>query len=755
MTVMRFGQVDLTDATRHRVRANGFNTTTPGMDDVSRTITMPVIVYGATADLLWANYRAIEAQIERMRDVWAAGDMLDTNGDAVFEVCFGDSTSNLFFDVLDVRLEPAPAFGVRKPSGLYLDCTLTLTCLPFARGTRVTGTVSGTLTSGAASYIDIPDVRGDVPAITQWTFTDVSTTSKVINRITMGVFNSRRPIVASNLELVADATAVSPGTSGSESGTIGGTRSRLAMSAAYQNVARFDRPDVLTNGRYHAYLRVRDSSNLLTPPVNLTAVPQNTVWRRQRSAGSTGTGTSASGSWAMPTLPGSLLVQYVTSDFVSIGTPSGWSVGSVSGASGGSPNAAIFYKANASSESGAAAASTLSGSSVWDVVLEEWIGITITSPLDRTASDRNSAGAATLAIGPTSTPVQDEELVLSVFRGGANPPTGIDGTDVIDNETFGALSMSAYGRMAAAVAQSATATYSPSTDRAGVIVTFKAANVANAPLTAGLVTFRVMARGAGGTYSAASEPVTVRIAQGQAVELDWDAGRGTVADYAVYMTDSTDGWVVAFDSITFSGTSAIVGANLGSVGTSIPPGAGTAIPADVRVGLSLANGETIWWQDGLRTQYANGAWELLYMGVLTLPPAPTPEGATPLSWAVHVQGRHFNATGNLDVDAMLLLPAWGDMAQFEVPTLDLATKREWVIESHRDGSASARLQATGTHADAGQVRAVQQVVPRLRPGFCRVQWLTDVAAGVNDVTDGKVTLNYAYTPLYRFVTGQP
>lgn len=726
---------------------------TPAADATRRTLTFGLKFYGATADLLWANVRAVWDQRDRMYDALEAGDASDANLDAVLEMRFGDATSNVRFDLRDADLQLSPRFGVRKPSGLYLDATLTLTALPYARGAAVTGSAEA-ITSGADSYVDITDVRGDVPALTRLTFVDESNNSKVVNRITLGVYSSRRPIDPDDLELAVDATAVSPGSSGSESNTIGGTRSRLAMTAAYQNVARFDRPAALTNGRYHAFCRVRDSSNLLTPPVNLTAVPQNTVRRRQRSAGATNTGTSAQGTWPMATLAGSLLVMYVTSDFVSIGTPSGWSVGTVSGASGGSPNAAIFYKANAGAESGAAAASTLSGSSVWDVVLEEWIGITTTSPLDRSASDRSSSSAASMTIGPTSTPTQDEELVLAVFRGGANPPTDISGTENMEAEAFGALSMTAYGRMAAAAAQSATATYSPNTDRAGVILTFKASNVANEPLDTGLVTFRVVANGAGSVYSAASEPVTVRIAQGQAVELDWDAGRGTVSSYSIYMTDSVNGWVVAEDP-TFSGTSAVVGGNTGSIGTSIPPGAGTAIPADVRVGLSLANGETVWWQDAVRTQYANSAWELLYLGVLTLPPAPTPEGDAPLPWQVHVQARHFYATGNLDVDALLLLPAWGDMAQVEVPTLDLATLRKWVTESHRDGSSSARLLTTDTSADAGQPRLVQQLAPSLRPGFNRVQWLTDVAAGANDVADGEMSLAWEYVPRYRFVTGQP
>lgn len=749
---VQFGSLDLVDYGNIWLRQSGFSAPAPRDGDATRTVTLTLFVGGVNADAMWARYRDLQAQIDRARDVWDAEERSDSNLDAVLEVRIGDSTSNVRFDVLSGALG-TPIIGPASMKGdsPFMLLTLTLTCLPFARGTRVTGTVSGTLTSGAASYVDIPDVRGDLPALTQFTFTDVSTNSKVINRITMGVFNSRRPIVAADLELIVDAAAVSPGTSGSESGTIGGTRSRLAMSAAYQNVARFDRPDTLTNGRYHAFVRVRDSSNLLTPPVNLTAVPRTGVYCRQSTTGATGTGTTAQDSWSSATQAGSLLVMYVTSASATHSTPSGWTSGATSGTASTSGRTSLFYKANASAESGAAAASTMGSSVAWEVRLEEWIGITPTSPADVTADDSSSTTATTWAIGPTSVPSQDHVIMLSAFRGGLAP------SDIADHEvsTFGTLSMSGVKYVRTAAAQTITATFPPSTNRSGVSVAFKASDVAVKPLPAGLTTFRVIATGASSTYSAASEPVTIRLATGQVAELDWDTGRGTVTDYRVYYTDSTDGWVVAFDVPTITTTTAIVGQNNGSIGTSIPPGAGTAIPADVRLGLSLANGETIWWQDGLRTQYANGAWELLYAGVLTLPPAPTPEGTTPLAWRVHVQARHLSATGNLDVDAMLLLPAWGDMAQFEVPTLDLATKREWIAEAHRDGSASVRLQTTDTHADAGQARAVQQVVPRLRPGFCRVQWLTDVAAGVNDVTDGKVTLNYAYTPLYRFVTGQP
>lgn len=127
----------------------------------------------------------------------------------------------------------------------------------------------GTIT-GTSGFL-IENIPGDVPALATLTLSDVSTGGAIVQRLRLGC-RAMDSMTLLDFAPVVDATASSPGTSGAEAGTVGGTRSRITASSSWQTIARIDRGSgSYNNGLFRAFVRVRDSSGTPGTPTGLAS----------------------------------------------------------------------------------------------------------------------------------------------------------------------------------------------------------------------------------------------------------------------------------------------------------------------------------------------------------------------------------------------------------------------------------------------------------------------------------------------------
>jgi hypothetical protein len=171
----------------------------------------------------------------------------------------------LYLDIVDGNLPGTPTV---YPDQRTMTIPFTFTTLPYARGDIITDTASATLTNGAA-YLYRDNIPGHVPALVRVELTDVSTSTVILNKARIGIWSDRYLYQASDFPAVIDAVAKSPGTSGAEAGTVGGTRIRVTTSADWQDVATFA---VTKRGVFALVARVRDSATATAATMRITNV---------------------------------------------------------------------------------------------------------------------------------------------------------------------------------------------------------------------------------------------------------------------------------------------------------------------------------------------------------------------------------------------------------------------------------------------------------------------------------------------------
>lgn len=196
---------------------------------------------------------------------------------------------------------------------------------------------------------------------------------------------------------------------------------------------------------------------------------------------------SVDATWSSTTTAGNLLIAVVSASrsgtvgIPAITAPAGWTQAvtqTCDSVSGVDRRTSIYYKANASAESGAKtwACDTFMGVASLGVVMAEYSGIATSTPLDQTSGAADTSTAATTCgCGTTSTTTQADELAIAAYQGGSalgSPSSSF----TIQNQTGGANFIAlAHKILSATGTVTTSATYSTGSSNAGAIATFKAA----------------------------------------------------------------------------------------------------------------------------------------------------------------------------------------------------------------------------------------------------------------------------------------
>lgn len=196
---------------------------------------------------------------------------------------------------------------------------------------------------------------------------------------------------------------------------------------------------------------------------------------------------SLSLSWPGATTAGNLLIAVVSASrpngggsAPTITPPAGWTsaVSDVSEPTGTKIRTTIYYKANASSESGSQSwsSSTFMSNGNLGVIMAEYSGITASSPLDKTSSaaDTNTS-STTCGSGTTTTTAQARELAIAALCGGSTLGSAASGF-TIQSQTSANRFVGMLDKLLTSTGTPSTsATYSNGLNNVGVIATFKVA----------------------------------------------------------------------------------------------------------------------------------------------------------------------------------------------------------------------------------------------------------------------------------------
>lgn len=144
------------------------------------------------------------------------------------------------------------------------------------------------------------------------------------------------------------------------------------------------------------------------------------VSRTQASAVATSTGgTTVAPSWPGATTAGALLVACVgvcgTGTAGTVTPPDGsWTTADTVYPGSNAPRAYIFYKANASSESGSKTFTNSQTDDMWAVMVE-YAGAATSSPLDVFANNGSTGGSSTADSGTTGATGQADEVAVAIL----------------------------------------------------------------------------------------------------------------------------------------------------------------------------------------------------------------------------------------------------------------------------------------------------------------------------------------------------
>lgn len=197
---------------------------------------------------------------------------------------------------------------------------------------------------------------------------------------------------------------------------------------------------------------------------------------------------SLSLSWPGATTAGRLLVAIVSASrgngsgaAPTITAPDGWTeaVTDVCNPTGPRIRTSIYYKANASSESGSQAWSsqTFMGTGLLGVIMAEYSGIATSSPLDRTASAADTnIGSTTCSSGTTSTTTQARELAIAGLCGGSTLGSASNSFTIQAQTSANRFVAMLDKLLTSTGTPSTSATYSTGLNNVGCIATFKVAN---------------------------------------------------------------------------------------------------------------------------------------------------------------------------------------------------------------------------------------------------------------------------------------
>ena len=235
------------------------------------------------------------------------------------------------------------------------------------------------------------------------------------------------------------------------------------------------------------------------------------------------------------------------------------------------------------------------------------------------------------------------------------------------------------------------------------------------------------------------------VSSGSAVTVSWDPPQnGTAAKYRVYRNRGS-GW--GYVEVNAPKTAYTFRSETGL--TSVSPPTSTSPMAALRLAVSPPSGRTLAVGRSTSAGRANGIWEIVPLGAVTVPPVASGEGPMPDGWQLHVQARN-SATYPVQCNGLWLLAVDDGQAQAWRVRQNATIPRDWVLDTSRDELTTAVL-LDGTD-DAGQVALVPGALTIRPGGGAHLSVRADVVDGVSDLVgaDLRVT-RVQVTPRWRYL----
>lgn len=716
----------------------------PQPGDSQREIVATLDIEGDDQDSLVDNLRAIQQKLRDARE--AAGP--DGIGTPVTLSVLLNTSEWVYFDLFDGDLYVSDESLATYDVGWLQGVELALKAALRGRGEPIAIGQSSTLTVGDGAYQYVASVLGDDLASTRVRVRDKSTSTTILNRVYLGRV-SKRGMLATDYDHVIDVTPSGAGTSFVDTGAIGGACARITTSPDWQEVARFSKPSAapLTEGLLDLMLRVRDASPTMGTPTGLDGILGMALVQSGRSIG----GNQAPIFWTQPTTEGALLLLTIG---YSGGTPTApkgaWQLAyTVSNSTG---NIDHYFWPNAPTQSTDGYTIYKSDISTMAVEIAEYSGFSgAVNVLDKTSTGTGSTSLA--ATGSTGTLSQANELAYAAES---------SGTAIANSWSNGfskhisAIGLGAAERIVASTASLSTnASLSSAGAWAAGIATYKAL-APGGSVPADIYEIRVAAVDAAGNVGLASDPMSVTVPVPTSILLSWVApATGNAVDhYRVYYQSQTTGtW--KYVNTSTNATSYSFTSETGA--TTATPLIGSTAQTQVRVKVGLKSGTTLIPTTATITQVAGGNWETLPIVTGQLPDVPAQDGGSRRDWLVVVEARNPVRAVTLDVDVGLLFRNLVIATYYDSSgtAMNLATKRDWLFDlRHRDGRMSCVLLDQSTGAEAGRATIERGAGFALAPGESLVLLWADGAGGVNDVVNGKLSIEFErITPSYAMLAG--
>jgi hypothetical protein len=640
------------------------------------------------------------------------------------------------FDLTGFAADPELAIRI-DPSGTSAEYDLALSCYPYPRGDAisVTGDISGTKAGSTAAFL-VDAIPGTVDALAHLELTDTSG-SGVINRVRVGLI--RGDFTAATdytpwVDMIADGGVATDAT---VSGALGGEAADITLtSTSHAAIARGVQPaGSRARGRFDAFLRVSGTGTAIGTPANLAGVANAPTINSTMTSGYgapyvrqvafdriSGTGTATA--TLNGVLEGSLLafvsIRNGTGTFSSLTDPSDYQVVATVGLSAGitqdSMAMRLYQRRNVAAGTHAVSTTMSIAGQVTNVALLEIANADLII-----ASDDDGSDTDVTTITPTVTPANTEfpsEAVLALIAHGTDASTD-DITDfwfngyepvTSDNQfVFGIRGMDSRGETPPGPSVRVTSSV---TSWVAITANIKPKRIENSTteyveptpgeLDAGTYTIRAQVIDAAGYRGNASASITPSVTTDRSsIDLSWDA----VTNATAYVL--TIGYSSRFYEVITTGTSYELETldGLREV-AALPSTSGATAPAPrIRALVGTENDHTMTALPEVALS-GSGAFELVRLfSNRQLPPIDAPLSDTWADYAVEVQGRSANGrNAAVQVDALWIVPCREPQAEAWIQGLAEATKRRWVMESHRSGKGVfGWLEATAGGAEVGRL----------------------------------------------------
>lgn len=734
-----------------------------------RVVTWLVEIHSATADGMWNSLEAIETKFRQAR---AAAGAYGHGTRVTLSVKLEGATNYSYFDIVDGNCYvPDEAMNGPALAANWLQpVVVTALCEAAIRGDAVTTTVTGTVTLTDGTFatpgntgsggVFLANVPGDLPAVARVTLSDVSTNSQIAQRFRIGSFALDDPtgsgIAQADVDPWIDAAAAGSGTSATDSSSfMGADYISSSLVPSFQRMAQFAKPAAqFTTGLLDVFGRVRDSNTNMGFPgsLSLTYAPGRAIPTRQANGYSSGGSASATITIPRPapTKAGSLQLLFVGLQGNQTITATGWTAGPTVTHGSNNAQAAIFYKTESASESGDITV-TLSGAIRCEAYWVEIVGATYSAPIDKSVTN-TATGASSVACTSGVLAQAHEQVFMCAWSSAGTSHSNSETTFTNTGDVYDA------SRRFSVVVSRASATTSGSVtitgasgDWAAAMVTIKQQpNLYS--LGSDTYQVQVVAVDSSGNMSLPSSAVSLDVDSSSAgvILAEWTAGspNAAVDHYRLYYKRGSNAWEYYAMPATKAYTAYILAADEGTTGD--PPTVAPVL-ATFRYGVALSSGTTVFYAPAVQAVIGSANWEWVYLGTIPHPPMPAPDGGMPRDWVGYLDAAHESGAGTLDVDGIVVFAHGSPYLEATYPGLDLATKRDWVLEQRRDGRVFGYLAETGTDTEAGQVDVIGDL--QIGPGDTWLTIVGDVAGGVSDVDDLKVTVVVTYVPRFLHLRG--